>query len=230
MAQLSDQSLTLLAQDLALGTYLNDLLQQATESAVEDKSDVVTTLDEADVSPSASKALAEVPVPELTPQVESETGIPLWGQQEFQCLLFYVGSLKLAIPLVKLARIKPWGEHVTATPGRPAWFLGLLGENGNKTGLIDTARLVFPRDRYSQLYRNDDLSEPGHILIMEDGHWGLTCDSLGEIIVLTPDTVRWRTDRTSRRWLAGTVIDQMCALLDVGVLANIIDTDDSPLL
>lgn len=221
--------MTLLAQDLALGVYLDDLLQQATEPAIEQKTGIAS-LDELDVNPSSSKALAVLPTPEHTTQIESTTGIPPWGQQEFQCLLFYVGALKLAVPLVKLTRIKPWGDHITATPGRPPWFLGLLSGDGNKTGIIDTARLVFPRDRHSQLYKGEAVAQPGHVLIMEDGHWGLTCDSLGEIIELSPHTVRWRTNRTTRRWLAGTVLDQMCALLDVGILANIVDEDGSPLL
>ena len=96
-----------------------------------------------------------------------------------------------------------------------------------KTGVIDTARLVFARDRRSQAADlAGEAGEPGHILMVEDGRWGLTCDRLGEVVELSPDAVRWRSGRTARRWLAGTVLDQMCALLDVEMLARMAVEDE----
>jgi purine-binding chemotaxis protein CheW len=34
-------------------------------------------------------------------------------------------------------------------------------------------------------------------------------------ITLVPEDVKWRSDRSKRPWLAGTVKDHMCALLDI---------------
>jgi purine-binding chemotaxis protein CheW len=34
--------------------------------------------------------------------------------------------------------------------------------------------------------------------------------------------VKWRTQRNQRPWLAGTVIEHMCALVDVTALAELI--------
>ncbi|MEJ2480743.1 MAG: chemotaxis protein CheW [Acidihalobacter sp.] len=222
MARRSEGKTTLLAQDLALDAYLDALLQTSTEQARE------AVNAEAPEAVFSSSALALLPTGESK---ESAPGnaLPEWAQEKFQCLLFYVGSLKLAVPLVKLTRIQPWGDHITATPGRPDWFLGLLAQDGGKTGVIDTGRLVFPRDRRSQAVEEEHDSEPGHILLVEDGRWGLTCDSLGEVVELSPEAVRWRTQRTARRWLAGTVLDQMCALLDVEVLARMVAEDESVL-
>ena len=41
-------------------------------------------------------------------------------------------------------------------------------------------------------------------------------------IRLDPSEVKWRSQRTQRPWLAGTVIEHMCALLDVAALAELI--------
>lgn len=231
MVRQSERLTTLLAQDLALDAYLDALLQESTEARVEAP---VRHAAAAPAVESISAEASQAPATALVfsgAQTRSETpadyGVPEWGREKFQCLLFFVGSLKLAVPLVKLTRIKPWGEHVTATPGRPPWFLGLLAQGGVKTGVIDTARLVFARDRRSQAADPaGEADEPGHILMVEDGRWGLTCDRLGEVVELSPDAVRWRSGRTARRWLAGTVLDQMCALLDVEMLARMAVEDE----
>lgn len=203
----SEGKIALLAQDLALGAYLDALLQDV----------------------AAAPEIPPAPAPAATgdgPPAAPDAEPPPWARDAFQCLLFRVGTLKLAVPLVKLARILPWGAHVTALPGRPDWFLGLLAQNGRTTGVIDTGRLVFPRDRRSQAAAAER-SAPGHILLIEGECWGLTCDALGEIVELSPQGVRWRSQRTARRWLAGTVLDQMCALLDVEVLARMVDEQAS---
>jgi len=44
------------------------------------------------------------------------------------------------------------------------------------------------------------------------------------VLRLTPDQVRWRTERTRRRWLAGTVIEHMCALIDPPAFAEMLRT------
>ncbi|MEJ2632065.1 MAG: chemotaxis protein CheW [Acidihalobacter sp.] len=223
MARQSESKTTLLAQDQALDAYLDALLQVSTEQVPQEAEMAAPEV----IAPSRALALVPVPKPESKP--EPEDGVPEWAREKFQCLLFHVGPLKLAVPLAKLTRIQPWGEHITATPGRPDWFLGLLARDGGKTGVIDTARLVFPRDRRSQAAKSEPESGPGHILLVEGGRWGLTCDSLGDVIELQPEAVRWRTQRTARRWLAGTVLDQMCALLDVEVLARMVAEDESVL-
>ncbi|RPT74986.1 hypothetical protein [Pseudomonas aeruginosa] len=41
-------------------------------------------------------------------------------------------------------------------------------------------------------------------------------------IRLDPAEVKWRSQRSQRPWLAGTVIEHMCALLDVAALAELI--------
>ncbi|HEV8077548.1 MAG TPA: chemotaxis protein CheW, partial [Marinobacter sp.] len=52
--------------------------------------------------------------------------------------------------------------------------------------------------------------------------WGLACDNVAQSFTLNPQQVRWRTSRSKRPWLAGTVIDQMCAMLDAQSMANLL--------
>ncbi|WP_198266126.1 hypothetical protein [sulfur-oxidizing endosymbiont of Gigantopelta aegis] len=50
------------------------------------------------------------------------------------------------------------------------------------------------------------------------------------IITLKTDEVKWRSSRTKRRWLLGTVIDHMCALLDSEEFSAMLKTGDDSLL
>ena len=63
------------------------------------------------------------------------------------------------------------------------------------------------------------------IILMGGGKWGLACDSVSEVITLQQDKVRWRGDNSKRPWLAGTVVDQMCALLDVDKFVELLNSD-----
>lgn len=223
-------------QELALSAYLDGLLkvpepEVAPAAVAAPVAEVVqlplSPATPLPTAPAVKPGMALVPAFEAqaapaTPAADTRT-IPEWAEGGFECLLFFVGGLKLAVPLVKLTRIIPWGEHVTQTPGRPPWFMGLMPFDGRQAGIIDTAKLVFPRDRLSQReQRIRDGSEDeaySRILMVEEGRWGLCCDRVDTVVSLQADSVHWRTEKTARRWLAGTVTSQMCALLDIEALA-----------
>jgi purine-binding chemotaxis protein CheW len=60
------------------------------------------------------------------------------------------------------------------------------------------------------------------IIRLDKSEWGLACDDVAQSFTLKPDQVRWRTARSKRPWLAGTVIDHMCALIDVRTMADLL--------
>jgi purine-binding chemotaxis protein CheW len=60
------------------------------------------------------------------------------------------------------------------------------------------------------------------IIRLDDSEWGLACDEVAESFTLQPDQVRWRSSRSKRPWLAGTVISEMCALIDVRTMADLL--------
>ena len=57
-------------------------------------------------------------------------------------------------------------------------------------------------------------------MVIDEGRWALACSKLGDVIELEPEQVKWRTDAGKRRWLAGTAIELMCALLDIDALTD----------
>ena len=142
---------------------------------------------------------------------------PEWREKPFEALLFDVGGLKLAVPLVSLGTIYPLDAEITPLFGQPDWFLGILATQAGNLKVLDTARWVMP-ERYSE-----DLKESLSFVISVEGYdWGMAVHGVHQSIRLEPQQIKWRSQQGKRPWLAGTVIDHMCALLDVSALASLI--------
>ena len=143
-----------------------------------------------------------------------------WREQPFEALLFDVGGLTLAVPLISLGTIHPLDKPITPLFGQPDWFLGLLPAPTGSLKVLDTARWIMP-ERYQPSLR-DEL----RFVISVQGHeWGMAVHGVSESIRLDPAQVKWRSGQGKRPWLAGTVIEHMCALLDVEALAGLISTE-----
>ena len=156
------------------------------------------------------------------PVAESGSIVPEWGTEAFQCLLFKVAGLTLAVPLIKLKSVMPWTDKIVETPNQTEWYLGLVQNHGTNVKVIDTALMVLPENRRTLL--SETLDERfSHILLVNDGQWGLACESIGDVIWLTTDKVKWRKTKINRPWLAGTALDYLCALMDTDAFAVMLD-------
>ncbi|MCY1394235.1 CheW-like domain protein [compost metagenome] len=153
------------------------------------------------------------------PGVTSD-GRPAWAAEPFECLLFDVAGLTLAVPLVCLGSIYSLeGHELTPLFGQPQWFLGILPSQGGNLKVLDTARWVMP-DRY----RDDFRQGLNYVISVQGYEWGLAVHQVSRSLRLDPNEIKWRTQRGQRPWLAGTVIEHMCALLDVAELAELIES------
>ncbi|MFY0731019.1 CheW domain-containing protein [Pseudomonas sp. NFX15] len=156
--------------------------------------------------------------PSNTPPPVATDGRPSWAAEPFECLLFDVAGLTLAVPLVCLGSIYSLAGHeLTPLFGQPDWFLGILPSQAGNLKVLDTARWVMP-DRY-----RDDFKQGLQYVISVQGYeWGLAVHQVSRSLRLDPNEIKWRSHRGQRPWLAGTVIEHMCALLDVASLAELI--------
>ena len=75
---------------------------------------------------SLPESVAAVAV-EPPPAVLAFDGQPSWAEEPFECLLFDVAGLTLAVPLGCLGTIYPLhDQELTPLFGQPDWFLGIL--------------------------------------------------------------------------------------------------------
>ncbi|UVL00141.1 CheW domain-containing protein [Pseudomonas sp. B21-048] len=158
-----------------------------------------------------------LPPSDTPPPVETD-GRPAWAAEPFECLLFDVAGLTLAVPLVCLGSIYSLAGHeLTPLFGQPEWFLGILPSQAGNLKVLDTARWVMP-DRY----RDDFRQGLQYVISVQGYEWGLAVHQVSRSLRLDPNEIKWRSHRGQRPWLAGTVIEHMCALLDISALAELI--------
>lgn len=151
----------------------------------------------------------------------AENGRPQWAQERFEVLLFEVAGLTLAVPLISLGQIQPLTDELTPLFGQADWFMGLLPTPGGKIRTINTAMFVMP-ERYQESF----LEAARYVVSISGLPWGLAVDAVNQPITLQPDDVKWRSERGKRPWLAGTVKEHMCALLDVATMGQLLSQAD----
>lgn len=223
----------------AIADYLEALLQEVPEAstplpAVAEKPRITrleTLVAEIPVAPApvAPEVVTPEPVVEVAPPVAvaapaelEESPIPDWAQHPFQCLLFKVSGLTLAVPLVKLNSVMPWTDKIVETPNQTDWYLGLVQTHAGNVKIIDTALMVLPENRRANV-AEDPSRRFSHILLVDNYRWGLACDAIGEVVWMDRDKVKWRKNKTQRPWLAGTALEQLCAIMDTEVFADMMN-------
>jgi purine-binding chemotaxis protein CheW len=197
-----------------------------TETVTENKTEVVEVeVIEEPVAEIVTEVKGEHVAEELVAVAQAyqyEKDIPVWAEQAFQCLLFKVSGLTLAVPLVKLNSVIPWSDKLVETPNQTDWYLGLVNHLGSNVKVIDTALMVLPENRHADI-ESDPADRFSHILLVDDAQWGLACDTIGDVIWLNADEVKWRKDKVKRAWLAGTAVERLCALMDTEVFADMLN-------
>ncbi|AUM14386.1 chemotaxis protein CheW [Ketobacter alkanivorans] len=146
-------------------------------------------------------------------------GRPVWAQSRFECLIFNVNGLKLAVPLITLGSVHQIDRKFNALPGQFDWFLGILQTpSAGNIKVLDTGLCVMP-ERYDPASR----SSLAYVITIHGYSWGLACHQVERSITLEPDQVKWRSQRGKRPWLAGTVVEYMCSLVDTDGFQEIIN-------
>jgi purine-binding chemotaxis protein CheW len=147
-----------------------------------------------------------------------------WSSQGVECLIFSVCGLKLAVPLLFLGGVhEVTRDQVKSLVGQPRWYLGMVHTHENNLQVIDTASLIMPE-------RKQHLAEQGfkYLIQLEKTPWAIACQSIDDTVRLGASEIKWRGERGKRTWLAGTVIERMCALVDVNGLLHHVDMSCKP--
>ncbi|MCE1114044.1 MULTISPECIES: CheW domain-containing protein [Pseudomonas] len=188
------------------------------ESAVVAEASIPLLTEVQAAEPVAPLVEVHLPAPAAPVPPATADGRPAWAAEPFECLLFDVAGLTLAVPLVCLGSIYSLaGQELTPLFGQPDWFLGILSCQAGNLKVLDTARWVMP-DRYREDFRQG----LQYVISVQGYEWGLAVHQVSRSLRLDPSEIKWRSQRGQRPWLAGTVIEHMCALLDVAELAELI--------
>ncbi|WP_165398955.1 chemotaxis protein CheW [Shewanella maritima] len=171
-------------------------------------------------------------VKQVTPELDTTVKVKTGGQppqvtynlhdvldDEFQVLFFNVAGLTLAVPLVSLGGIVKV-ERINNIIGRPKWFMGVQPHRDGQINVVDSGAWVMPEKYTPELAESVDYQ---YIVMLEDSDWGLTCESLVNAVKINKSHVNWREKPGKRPWLAGVVKEQMCGILHVKALIEMLE-------
>ncbi len=209
----------------ALSIYLDALLDE-TACVIEENESSIQSADYSALDNALEKAT--LPPPERVDsepvmivdasQKKARITTPEWALSQFQCLSFQVAGVTLAAPLEKLHGIVELTKGITELPGYAPWVIGLLPNRGQNVQVVDVAKIIMPNE--CDLITQPTAERMKFIILLEDGKFGLAADSISQVLTLEAEDVRWRSLQSKRPWLAGTVIEKMCALLEMDLLCE----------
>jgi len=204
--------------DSALDNYLSTLLSNISfNTPAEVSLDAVEKIEpELQVIEQLEEQGADAFIKSESIKIQSLAIMPSYAQDEFSALFFKVGHLILAVPLIELGRTLKFDSKLTSIPQQPIWFMGLKLDQDKKVGILNLAYLIHGKSRAEKRCYSDDPFK--NIILTGDSNWGLACDEIITIKKITPDKVRWRTDRQRKPWLVGTIIDDLVVIVDVNEL------------
>lgn len=151
----------------------------------------------------------------------ADNGRPLWAQKPFDILLFQVAGLNLAVPLIALGHIHPITDELAPIFGQLDWFMGFQPTPAGAIRTVNTALFVMP-ERYDPKF----VGKAKYVISIDGMDWGLAVEGVHNPSTLQPEDVTWRSQRTKRPWLAGTVKSAMCALLDIPQMGHLLQSHD----
>ena len=150
-----------------------------------------------------------------------DNGRPNWAQEPFDILLLEVHGIKLAVPLAALGHIHKINKDNISLFGQAKWLLGLQKTIMGNIKAVDTARFVMP-----ERYKPSLAQQYQYTVVINGLKWGLAVNGIDQPITIDPEHIRWRPRRSQRPWMAGTVKDHMCVLLDIPVFGEILAAED----
>lgn len=146
---------------------------------------------------------------------------PAWAENTFDILLVDVNDITLAMPLESLDAIYPLEDDLTPLFAQSEWFMGLQKTISGNINIVNTTQFVMP-ERYDKNKKNNFK----YSVAINGSGWGLAVDCIHQPVSVHPDDIRWRKLRAARPWMAGTVKEHMCVLLDIPSLANLLKSQD----
>jgi len=154
------------------------------------------------------------PAPALTSEW-LDNGRPAWAQESFDILLLEVQDIKVAVPLATLGQIHRLNEHLTPLFGQTEWFIGIQKTTMGNIKTIDIAQFIMP-ERYNSVSK----VQHQYVVAIDGTDWGFAVDDIDQPIHINPSDIRWRANRSDRVWMAGTVKEHTCILLDIPALGE----------
>jgi len=216
----------LLEVNSAVGSYLDDMLHEATSSPeppllkeaefdhnllpdalLREELPVPTQPTVIDIAVEKSDALVAEIETEFEFEIEDEPEKQIALSADLfplQCLMFKVADNLLSIPLIEMQGVVNWTDNLTRLPQEPDWMLGILKHREHNVRIVDSAEIL--------QIKTDGLEAAAHVLVLGDEKWGMTCNQIDEVVTLEYDDIQWN-EKTENTMTLGTIRNSLASLL-----------------
>lgn len=147
------------------------------------------------------------------PEEAGEVGQSESDRGDSMYYLFDVAGLTLAIPEVRFESEIPLPEIMTPPVGE-AWRR-IAETPAGPLVVVDTERLILP-DRTGEFPDQ----RVRHLVVLDNGNWALAAHGAGVRENIDLFRVHWRSTSGRRDWLAGTLPEHRCVLLELDEIAR----------
>jgi len=218
----------LLEANSAVGSYLDDMLHEATRSPeprlIKEAEFDHSLLPDAllhEVQPvPAQPTVIDLAIEKsnaLVAEIETEFEVESGDEPEkqvvlsadlfpLQCLMFKVAGNRLSIPLIEMQSVINWTDNLTRLPQDPDWVLGILKHRDHNIRIVDSVSIL--------QIKSDKSVTPGHVLVIGDEKWAITCDQIDEVVTLEYEDIQWNTNVDNTLTL-GTIRNSLASLLSL---------------
>ena len=144
--------------------------------------------------------------------------VPEWVGDQFDCLMFDVDGLILGVPMLLLGTLYPIETELTPLFDQADWFKGLMRTADDRNvRIVDTAALVMP-DKYDK----ENMKEYQFAIGIFGTDWAMGAHKIIGSKLIQTEQVKWRAQRKNRSWLAGTIKEEMCAIVDPKAFVDVL--------
>ena len=128
-------------------------------------------------------------------------------------LLFKAGEIPLAITQKSIDKVVEVSRSsLELVASNDGMLVRQFSYNGQVVGILDVRDIILPDGHPSREVMENDGN--AYVLMFKGAGCGLLCDYVGDEVELGRQEVEWRSQRSSRLWLAGMVKASKHALLD----------------
>ena len=199
MDEVEEQSVAVVDQQDALKSYL-DSMWNSEEVGYECKN---------------TSSIVDVSTVEKAVKLDGNRSqiIPEYAKDNFTVLTFKVSGMTIALPIAEVGSIGISLDRVNSVADMPNWISGVVEHKKGNAYITDIYKLFVPENMQEKKPK-PKLSEDAQVGLLASGDYGFVYDEIGKTIVLRASDVCWKSENTSRPWLAGTITKHGCVLVD----------------
>ncbi len=148
--------------------------------------------------------------------VTEKSSIPSWGRKPFECLLVKSAGMSLMIPAMSVSYIERVNKKIIRLPLEVKAFRGVVTLRKRSVAVIDLFNLISESSsEVNHQLTKVDKHHIEHVIVMEEGHYALACDDIGEMVMLEAENVRWNKASFNNPTFSGIVPDYLCPLVNI---------------